>query len=396
MFVFTIPWETAIQLPGLGSAARLTGIIAFVGGIAHVILRARLRRLDVFHILVLLFFLWCTVTYFWSTDRTLTAQRLQEYYQLFSMIWIIWQLSDSYNKHNWLLQAYVLGCVVSAVGIIYDARIGVSYIGTFNTARYSSFGADPNETALTLALGVPLAWYMLSRTQGLLFILNLAYIPVAALSVILTASRGGAVCFAVSLLIIPWTFRFLRRQLKFLVGCICCISVAILPSFVPFAAWSRIMTLSDELSGGDFHYRKIIWAAGLEVFRNHSILGVGSGAYAAAIQFIYTNIVAHNTFLSILVEDGLVGFVLFLAVIIRLVVAVFRLKGEARAVWTVVLLTWSVGVFALTWDYRKPTWLMFSLVICAEVLKRHANLRVNSRETTSGRVGEGLGSAQYT
>jgi hypothetical protein len=33
-----------------------------------------------------------------------------------------------------------------------------------------------------------------------------------------------------------------------------------------------------------------------------------------------------------------------------------------RAVWLSVMLTWTLGVMTLTWEHRKPTWVIFSLI----------------------------------
>jgi O-antigen ligase len=72
---------------------------------------------------------------------------------------------------------------------------------------------------------------------------------------------------------------------------------------------------------------------------------------------------AHNTFLSILAELGLIGFVLF-AGILAIVThkALTQMKGLS-ALWLTVLAIWAIGSFSLTWEFRKPTWLFFSLII---------------------------------
>jgi O-antigen ligase len=71
---------------------------------------------------------------------------------------------------------------------------------------------------------------------------------------------------------------------------------------------------------------------------------------------------AHNTFLSILAEEGLVGFGLFLLLWLGLVLPVLRLPNLVRNLWLVTLATWATGVFTLTWEDRKPTWFLFGLL----------------------------------
>jgi len=118
-------------------------------------------------------------------------------------------------------------------------------------------------------------------------------------------------------------------------------------------------------------HRTLLWAAGLDAFRNHPFLGVGSGAYGLTIlkvaDFSYmtgsaANAVAHNTFLSILVELGVVGALLLFMLLASMVYSAIRMRYLERCLWISLLLTWTIGVSALTWEYRKPTWFLFSLL----------------------------------
>jgi hypothetical protein len=46
-----------------------------------------------------------------------------------------------------------------------------------------------------------------------------------------------------------------------------------------------------------------------------------------------------------------------------------------RCLWISLLLTWMIGVSALTWEYRKPTWLLFSL-LAAHVYSRRESEQI--------------------
>jgi hypothetical protein len=39
-----------------------------------------------------------------------------------------------------------------------------------------------------------------------------------------------------------------------------------------------------------------------------------------------------------------------------------RMRHLERCLWLTLMLTWTIGVSALTWEYRKPTWLLFGLL----------------------------------
>jgi O-antigen ligase len=72
--------------------------------------------------------------------------------------------------------------------------------------------------------------------------------------------------------------------------------------------------------------------------------------------------VAHNTFLSILVEQGVVGFAIFLILLVMLFYSALKLPVLGRSLWLVMLLTWGLGAAAMTWENTKPTWLLFGLM----------------------------------
>jgi hypothetical protein len=46
-------------------------------------------------------------------------------------------------------------------------------------------------------------------------------------------------------------------------------------------------------------------------------------------------------------------------------VFIWTLPSTERALWTVTLAAWAVGVSTLTWEHYKPTWLLFALVMTA-------------------------------
>lgn len=97
---------------------------------------------------------------------------------------------------------------------------------------------------------------------------------------------------------------------------------------------------------------------------------MGSGAYPEAVRpdigapaLAGHQYVAHNTYLSVLVECGLVGFTFFGLLLGVLAAFVWIMPHAERALWSVMLAAWAVGATTLTWEHRKPGWLLFGLIM---------------------------------
>jgi hypothetical protein len=123
--------------------------------------------------------------------------------------------------------------------------------------------------------------------------------------------------------------------------------------------------------------RIAIWKEGLEMFQERPFIGVGVGGYLNVVDPIQgERRVAHNVFLSILVELGLIGLFLFLTMIVVLVSSVRFMDRDERLMWVLVFMTYLVGGFFLSWEHTKQTWLVMGLLAARAVpLRAHLKAR---------------------
>ncbi len=359
--IFTIPWENLVVIPGVGTVARLVGYPALAVGLLAVLDKGRLNPTTGGFLLVVLFTFWRCLSYLWTAAPDATVIEIGTSLQMVAMLWLLHQLAFSQRRLLSVLQAYVLGTLVSDIDTINQYLHGVNPAGK---SRFFAAGFDPNELALALVLSLPLSLYLASvtRRQWLVWLYRTQFL-VTAWTILLTASRGPVIAAAGILLLVPAVFfRSNERQKAVLVGATAvAISVAIFA--VPAASWKRLGSIGSEISSGNLNDRRVIWDAGLETFRQRPIFGVGAGAFSSSVHNS-TGIayVAHNTFLSILVEQGLIGFGIFVALYCYSIRLCLRMPAFERAVWMAMLVTLSIGVFSLTWEYRKPIWLIFGLI----------------------------------
>jgi O-antigen ligase len=369
-FIFCVPWEEQVVLPTHLPISHVVGGGAAAAGVLVAILRRRIRRLASIHYLAAAFVLWSVLSYGWSIAPELTTVRAGSYVQLFLMVWLIWEFAGTYEREMSLVAAYVLGTWVAALSTLYAFFTGSGTNIGLSEGRYTAAGQNENELGIILALGIAMGCYLLSSGKHPR-ILWLVSIPTFLIAILLSGSRGSLIASGVALLLVPSTLARFSMAARLTVGGVLLVAIALSAAALPEQTWTRVRSIPTELSQGTMSNRTDIWSAGLDAYRQHPWIGVGAGAFeAAAYEQLGVFYVAHNSYLSILVELGMTGIILFAALLLALFHAAFSLPNVSRFAWVVLLLTWCVAVFSVTWEYRKPTWFLVALLIAQSATLR--------------------------
>ena len=363
LLVFSIPWEKSVVVPGVGTLTRLIGVAALLSGVVDVVRGRDLRSPKLVLVLSGLFVFWSAATWLWSLDRAATVTRSVTYVQLFAMMWLVWQFCRNAAQQRGLMSAYVAGAVLAALATIVRYAEGVQTYWK----RYAAPGFDPNDLGVTIAIAVPMALYLALRGRGWHY---RAAVVVICAAVLLTASRTALIATFAGFTVVLWTWRgatWLQRSSGLALVALTVLGAVAL---APKESRARIATTTNEITKGTLHKRTTIWKAGLRSLKQYPLQGAGAGAYPDSVE-PYIGVppragheyVAHNAFLSVLVETGVVGFALYALVLLALAAFVWVMPWREAALWGVVLLVWAIGAFTLTWEHRKPTWLIAGLIM---------------------------------
>lgn len=386
-FVLSVPWEAAIQLGPIGRGSKVLGLVAGLTWLLSALARGRIRTPDRFQKAYFLFLIWSGLTFFWSIVPGTTWRGFLTYAQLFLMVMMLWDLLDTRKKVETAIQAYVLGAFVTSSSII--LKYVQSPAARFPAHdRVNALGYQTDGIALIVAIAGPAAWYLATRPRSssrrslAIQLVNFAYVPVGMMAVVLTGTRGATLASIPTAVFVIWSLRHASGVLRLAaVGAVVCASVLVI-LYAPRGMLDRISsaTTATQLGqqGGALSGRWSIWTASVHVWMHHPVQGTGVDSHRTAVtpaleQFkIYKTPEkeAHNTYVSVLTETGLVGELLFLGVLFSVFARIRELTGRLRWYWSAQVGVLLIGAMSLSLEDSKSVWIFLSLAVAAAAAER--------------------------
>jgi len=371
VFVFFIPLENLLVFEALGTLTRVLGLVAFAVGLLAVAASGRVRVPSPVILISTVFFLWAFLGYQWAPSHYLAGVSVRTNIQLLGMIWLIWEFAPSAQPQRRLMAAYLCGSLATALQTIWSYLVGAGRY-SMNAERFVGEGFDPNSVGVLIGLSIPMAFYLVTVYKrgyaawaaGISCVIACAAIP-------LTGSRGASVAALAGILLLPWSKWATSPRRKLSLAATVLAAVAIISFAVPRTTWQRIGTIGESIASGDVGGRGAIWRAGLIVFTEHPIVGSGTAGFRRlVVPHLGAERVAHNAFLSVLVDHGLIGLALYLALYACLLATILRLPALERRISLAVLACWLVGAMSLSLQGAKASWFVVAIVASQAVLAR--------------------------
>jgi O-antigen ligase len=231
------------------------------------------------------------------------------------------------------LAAFVVGATAAAA---YGLAAGIE---TTDTARLGSQIFDANELGSVLVPGILIAVGIGAMPRSEPIVSGLAYAAAAAClaALLFTASRGGLIALTVALVVgVVFAGRW-RPQAAALAIVVALSGAYYFTALAPESAKERISAATrGEIQRTEG--RSTIWQIGWRMFEANTVTGVGGGNFSESSvhyllrpgvaprsdKIIDKPAVAHNSYLEMLAELGIVGGGLFIALIAFSVAAAGR------------------------------------------------------------------------
>ena len=304
---------------------------------------------------------------------------------------------------RWTLYAFVFSAGSLAVAGVYQQLTDTFFwnpgLGLYGERRINATFADPNHFARFLLEAIVIAtmlWPFAHRRVRYAFLLPA--IAVALLTLVFTGSRGawaiGAIALPVAVLALPIERRT-RLRLLGMGAAVLAVVLLVVAAISPyFTKRLDTFTFGFEAAGA----RPYLVKAGLNMFADHPVTGVGAGGYQSSFENDYlrykdpkikANItISHTSAVTIMAELGLIGMtaVAFVAVrfggYVRDVLA--HAPPEARMAAVAMTLVAAIIVLGSQTEGRfledPYLWLAAGLVVAIDQITRREAVHARASE----------------
>lgn len=374
LLVFAMPTDGAVEIAGM-SLVKIAGLMAFGLTVVLAVMGNGLHGVAAFHTAVLLYVAWVLLSYTWSempvpygtTQAVSSGQALKSNLYILMVSLLLFQLAATPGDLRKLYIALILGSFWLVYLMVKDYQV------TAATVRHEIKQFDANEVSVKLAMVLPLATLLLTQARAWWpRLLALAYIPAAVFTILITGSRTGAVVMVLGLAgFLPAILRsgWLGKAVSVVVLMVALAGIA---SVVPQKTIERIFSTGKELSSGTLNERSVIWAKAYEEWEESPFFGHGLGSFRRIINPYNVDYTAHNSFVAVTAEQGMVGTLLYLAVIGIVAASVWRVRGDDRWLMALMLMIVVIGQMSLTLQDRMYVWLAYGLIVLNAYIKNNA------------------------
>lgn len=297
--------------------------------------------------LVTLIFLFLSLNhYLKSPIKIYPFVRIAFYYTFFAMILTLWSIDiettffssfgtlfptlivtvfllngiDKKEQIINILKSYSIGSVIIGLYSLYLYFTEFRFL-LYGDARVTVLGQDQNELSFLFNFGIITLLYLLQfeKISRKLKLIILASIFVIIFAILSTGSRTGFIILLFTGLVFI-SINFKGSKIFVLIPTIIGVSIYLFMS-LPEYIYLRLLETSSEIQDGDLTGRGRIWQMGFNAFLDSGrwLFGTGHSTFRVLMYDTYgTGPAGHNTYLITLIELGLIGFVLYIRILLYL------------------------------------------------------------------------------
>ena len=358
---FTLPWEGYWSMEGaLETTSRMLGVVAFLTGVLGVLMDSPLRRPHPAFLFIGMYVAWSVASMFWSIGAEESMARIGTLVQLAILLWLVYQYANSFSRIRAIMYALIAGTIAMMYNLYLHFFFGIGPGIGEGEYRVGVAEANVNGTAFFMVLSATFVYYLIAgrgeKTGRLLKILGLGFIVAAVIGVFLTGSRAGVIGLALT--VGMTMLAAIRRGWKSAAMVALCTLMAfyLVVRYVPEGALMRVQEGTEAHS---FQTRLELWGIAFQAWLKTPIEGCGAGTS----PLVTGHLVIHNTFLTVLLELGLVGLGLFLAMLASALTRVLSFPRAEKMLWLSVFVNFLPHMASSSLECQKVVWLIVAMIL---------------------------------
>lgn len=385
-FAFLLPFDSVSRLGASPEARALTWYVGAAVALVLLILgvtndRFRVPPRTSWYWLGLL--CWGALSMFWALDPAIVSTGLPTAIGLLALYMLVVSFEITEQQLRRIAFLAIAGGLAASLISIQDFRDGIWTVESRMSLIAGTRQADPNDFAASLLMPLTLAVASLVSSRKFLErVFMLAAVLAVGFAILLTMSRGALVALIFAALI--FAYRLKRNRWILFFFSLLPLSTLVLPPLF-------FVRLKEALLNGGAG-RLDIWMVGFNAFKHFFVHGAGLGNFVSAYEqframaptFRGYSRPAHNVYLQVAVELGVLGICLLVAAVVTQLRSVHRAIARSRIARSYALLVgceamiWSMlaAAFFLNLLWEKTFWMVW--IFSALAVQSPAESRVSA------------------
>lgn len=262
------------------------------------------------------------------------------------------------------LWSFVLGSVFTVVLALINRGQVVSDAVIAGEERLSALGQDKNTYAYLVIMSIAIILFYFRQINQKILKYCLIIVLIASVFVVVsTGSRTGLMVLGLIVMLFVFSNGSITSKIGYVI--IIVVSILILLPFIPEATIARFSESSELVREGDFSERGSIWLRAVMCFREENwLLGVGYSNFSEMLAQHYSGwkMASHNTYLTYLIEFGVVGAFTFGIVLYAMISCAIRIYRMERNIFIFsFIFPLFVFMFFLETEYKR--WIFMIAVL---------------------------------
>jgi O-antigen ligase len=367
-FIFLIPWGNGLW-DGL---TRVFGILAFAAAALLFVVEGTHKNYTYFHFFAFALWAWVLLSTIWSPNLDKGTEMAGRVFQVMLLPLLFTLVIDNRKSIIYAYQSYVLGNIIGSSIIIYNYLNGIQS-PYYN--RYTIPNFETDEMSIFLALAIPMAAYLASiLDKKWKRLINLFAMPLIIFAIFLTGTRTGSIVAVIGILYWLFTHRKASFRIKASILIVFILSIITVASFAPKASLDRVFSAGKSLKSGNLNYRTVVWKASIKEWKTSPVIGVGLGGLGDVLSKDHVNFdAAHNTYIHIMTENGIIGLTIYLLLIVSMLYLILQAPLSEKAFLLSLLMIILVSQLTLHTHILKSTWFVFSMLVIHAINSYNSN-----------------------